>query len=311
MLILAAYASKVSTKTANRGSATANTGDSDSGGGGLSWLTSVAEQPASGTSAPTATSPGADGAAAIGGDPDDWLAAATSSGQTKRKKNVTATAAKGSAAPAAPGGWLSSGKLGVSTKDGSDSDEDDATGRGAAAATKGKKRKKARRSASAASGAEGWLASGTLGAPAEDESDDEEDSDGGRRKAILVSAETQTDDDIQAIVERGVVPKLPPWAKPYVPPRKPEEVPAVAAEEAVKEDVSWLDHVPVQVRSTARSRRTLVVTCVPSPKSTPCQSGCIVITTLFVVLPRTSSRRLCNIRWPMESTTRYLSPHRR
>lgn len=251
-LMFFVYASKGPTKSADGRGATTGQGTGDGDGGGLSWLTSVAERPGSGPSARADTS-SANGVGAGGADPDDWLSVAQSSGQTKRKQNVTATGAKGGAAPAAPGGWLSSGNLGVSTKGSSDSDDDVAGGGAATATTKRKKRKQARGSASAVSGPVGWLASGALGAPAEDESDDDGEGSDGRNKPILVTVETQTDNDIEAIVERGDVPKLPPWAKPYAPPPKPEPVPDVAAEVAVtaQEDVSSKDTLlprPVTLR---------------------------------------------------------------
>lgn len=194
--------------------------DSD-GGGGLSWLTQAAGSSTSGAAAPI-DKPSAvvvDGAA---GGVSDWLAVAKSSGQTKRKPHATGTpAAKAAAVPAAPGGWLSSGKLGVSTEE--DSDQDDA-GKSAGRSAKSKKKKKqARGSASAASGPEGWLSSGALGVPEEESGD--EDDDGDNSQPILVTMETQTEDDIEGVTERGNVPKLPPWAKPYVPPPKDDVVP--------------------------------------------------------------------------------------
>ncbi|CAM9451765.1 unnamed protein product, partial [Hapterophycus canaliculatus] len=233
-----AAAAGTSSEKVRRGSATlprkrgvtTGKGKGDADGGGLSWLVSVAGEPGTGASAPAASSPATDGVAADGGGPEDWLSVAKASDQNKRKQDVTATAAKASAAPAATGGWLSSGNLGISTKYGSDSDDDEITDRGAAAATKSKKRKQAKGSASTATGPAGWLASGALGAPAEDESDGDEEGSSRRSKPILVTIETQTDGDIEAIVERGDVPKLPPWAKPYVPPPKPKDVPNVAAE---------------------------------------------------------------------------------
>lgn len=195
------------------------------GGGGLSWLTQAAGSPTSGAVAPIDKPSAAvvDGSA---GGVNDWLAVAKSSGQTKRKPHTTATAAaKATAVPAAPGGWLSSGKLGVSTEE--DSDQADAGKTAGRSTTSKKKKKQARGSVSVASGPEGWLSSGALGVP-EEESDD--DDDGGDSQPILVTMETQTEDDIEGVTERGNVPKLPPWAKPYVAPPKDDVVPQSTAD---------------------------------------------------------------------------------
>ncbi|CAN0572191.1 unnamed protein product, partial [Ectocarpus sp. 12 AP-2014] len=87
----------------------------------------------------------------------------------------------------------------------------------------------ARGSVSVASGPEGWLSSGALGVP-EEERDDDDDGGGGDGQPILVTMETQTEDDIEGVTERGNVSKLPPWAKPYVPPPKDDVVPKSTAD---------------------------------------------------------------------------------
>lgn len=210
------------------GPVAAGPGDED-GGGGLSWLTQAAGSSGSGTTAPAASSSvpvdsGNDGLEA-GGGLDDWLNVAKSSGQTKRKSVATV------AAPAATGGWMSLGKLGISTEDYSDQDDAGKTGGGGSAVTKLKKKKKQAAQTSAdTSGPGGWLSSGALGAPAEDESGDEDSGGGETDRGVGVTIETQTEEDIEAVTKggttgKGNAPKLPPWAKPYVPPPKPEVVP--------------------------------------------------------------------------------------
>ncbi|CAB1112513.1 unnamed protein product [Ectocarpus sp. CCAP 1310/34] len=202
-------------------------GQEDSaGGGGLSWLTQAAGSSTSGAAAPIDKPSAAVVDGAVGGV-NDWLAVAKSSGQTKRKPHATATAAaKAAAVPAAPGGWLSSGKLGVSTEE--ENDQDDAGKTAGRSTTPKKKKKQAIGAVPVASSPEGWLSSVALGVP-EEESDDD-DNGGGDGQPILVTMETQTEDDIEGVTERGNVPKLPPWAKPYVPPPKDDVVPESTAD---------------------------------------------------------------------------------
>lgn len=176
---------------------------------------------------------------------DDWLAIAKSSGQAKPLHNP---AARRSVAVPAPGGWMSSGKLGLSTEDGSDEDVAGKTSGGGGSGSSGgnpiptKKKKKKEQLSVSASGPGGWLSSGALGVAVEDESDDDDDDDGGgpgggdageNGRGVAVTIETQTEEDIESITKRGAtekanVPKLPPWAKPYVPPPKPETEPDAA-----------------------------------------------------------------------------------
>lgn len=177
---------------------------------------------------------------------DDWLAIAKSSSQTKRKSLSGPAAGRSkAAAPAAPGGWMSSGKLGLSTGDESDEKNVDKAGGLATTTAKPKKKKKQTKgpSSAAAGGPGGWLGSGALGVPTEDDEDDEDGggdggvgSDDGR--GVAVTIETQTEDDIEAVTERGAAEKasatkLPPWAKPWTPPPKPEVVPEAPAEKEV------------------------------------------------------------------------------
>lgn len=204
-------------------------GDGD-GGGGLSWLTEAAGDPApASTAAPTGTT----SAAAEGDSGSDWLTIAQSSGKKKQKPSPSATAARPAAGgSAAPGGWMSSGKLGVPTRD--DSDEDGASNGAATTANKPKKTKQAKGpAASAASGPGGWLNSGRLGVPAEDESDGY--GSDGSIQPVLVTIATQTEDDVDAVTLRKSGPVLPPWAKPWTPPSQPKVVPDAAAPEPASE----------------------------------------------------------------------------
>ena len=135
---------------------------------------------------------------------------------------------------------MSSGKLGISTEDDSDQDDTGKLGGPSASGTskskkKEKKKEKKKKTVEAAVSG-GWLGSGALGLPAGDESDsDEEESDGGGGQGVGVTIETQTEDDIEAVTEGGAIekdnaPKLPPWAKAWTPPPKPEVVPDAAPE---------------------------------------------------------------------------------
>lgn len=176
---------------------------------------------------------------------DDWLAIARSGGQNKRKSPLSLTARHSVAASSATqGGWMSSGKLGLPTEDDSDDGGAGTSGGGGgsttAAPAKPKKHKRQAGHSTAAGEPTGWLGSGALGVPTEDGSDQEDggigDGGGEDDRGVGVTVETQTEDDIQAVVEKGTVEKqnvrkLPPWAKPWVPPSKPE-VPSVAAPKA-------------------------------------------------------------------------------
>ena len=207
-------------------------GGDDGGGGGLSWLTNAATQSVPATTVPTGTS------SAVEVDLDsgnDWLTAATSSGHAKPKPSVAASTGKVTS-PAAPGGWMSSGKLGISTEEDSDQDNAGTAGAGESAVSttagiKPRKRKQASGVEPVAGGPGAWISAGTLGVPtaAESDDDDEKDSDGGGGKVMLVTMETQTEDDIEAVTETGATekggaPKLPPWAKPWIPSPKPQVV---------------------------------------------------------------------------------------
>ena len=218
---------------AGTGPETADRGDSE--GGGLSWLTNAAVSSVPATTVSAGTPSMAEVGLAYG---NDWLAAANASGQTKRNPCVAESITKATAAPASPGGWMSSGKLGFSTE--VDSDEDDAgttriggSAASTAAAAKRRNRKKTRLSVSGASGPGGWLRAGTLGVPTGDGNDDgeeEEEVGSGDGEAVGITIETQTEDDIEAVTEKGGTEKtgaskLPPWAKPWVPPPKPQVVP--------------------------------------------------------------------------------------
>ena len=209
-------------------------GGGDDDAGGLSWLTKAVENPLPSTTMGTVTVSTAEVDLDSG---NDWLAAASSS-QTKRNSPATESTIRATTAPAAPGGWMSSGKLGISTEDSSDQESVGTAGAGGSAtstavAAKTRKRKQARLSVSAASGPGGWLSAGALGVPTEDghDDDDEEQEIGdGNGKAVGVTIDTQTEDDIEAVTQRGGAEKnsgrkLPPWAKPWVPPPKPQVVP--------------------------------------------------------------------------------------
>lgn len=192
----------------------------------------------------TSTTKEADGSgnSAVG---DDWLAIAKSSEQTKRKSPPSPTTKHSVAAyPATQNGWMTSGKLGLPTEDDSDEDGGGTTGGGGrstvAAPAKPKKHKKqAGHSSPTAGGPAGWLGSGALGIPAEDDiSEDDDDGGGGgsdNGRGVGVTIETQTEDHIKAVTEKGVIEqenasKLPPWAKSWVPPPKPEVAPETANE---------------------------------------------------------------------------------
>ena len=211
-------------------------GNGNGDGGGLSWLTNVGGSPVP-TAAPIGKSSTSEDNAG-----NDWLAAATSSGQTKNKPPQSAAASKrGSPTPTSDsggGGWMSSGKLGLPTGD--DSDEDGENGPVAAAA-KPKKGKQTGGGVSAASGPGGWLGSGGLGIPAEEESDEDDGGGGGGGgRAVMVTMETQTEDDIEEVTKNGGTRKLPPWAKPWTPPPKPEVVPDPVPEPSIEKGVRWL-----------------------------------------------------------------------
>lgn len=189
-------------------------GQVSGGNDGLGWLTQAASKD---TAAATPATPSV----------PDWLDDAKSRGTTKHNKSSTA-AKRASIGSAAPGGWMSSGKLGLSTgDDGSGEDQAGKTDRGSAKARK-KKKQQSRGSVSAAGGPAGWLSSGALGVPAQDESDDDGgDSDGGR--PLMATTETQTEDNIEAATKTANGPKLPPWAKPWTPPPpEPEAEPDTA-----------------------------------------------------------------------------------
>ena len=173
---------------------------------------------------------------------NDWLAAATSSNRKKSKPRVAASTGKATAAPAAPGGWMTSGKLGISTEEDNDQDNAGSARAGGsavstAAGTKPRKRKQARGVESVVVGPGGWLGAGTLRVPTEQESDDDDDEiSGGDGRGTAVTIETQTE-DIEAFMKRGATekdgaPKLPPWAKPWVSPPKSQVVPDPAPEVA-------------------------------------------------------------------------------
>lgn len=238
------------------------------GEGGLGWLTNVA----AGNSTPLAASarastPSSAPAAKSESDDvqgDDWLTVAKSTGQTKRTSHNGPDTRSSVAAPsAAPGGWMSSGKLGAPTGNGSDENDTGRTGGGST-----KKKKPTRRSSSSMGGAAGWLGSGALGVPTEDESDKDDvgaGSGGGGdgSRGVGVTIETQTEDDIEAVTkggatESGNAPKLPPWAKPWVPSAEPKvvidippEVTTAPTEEAGKK-VTKLIYPPHQILNLQR-----------------------------------------------------------
>jgi len=206
--------------------------------GGLSWVTETAGGTDAATTPPTGTS------STAGVDLDsgnDWLAAITSDDQTKQKPRVTASSAKATASPAAPGGWMSSKTVGIPTE--VDSAQETASKAGAgtsaastAASTKPRKWKQGRVLESAARRIGGWLSPRSLGVPTENEKvDDEEEVGGGDYQGVRVTIETQTDDDIGTVTERegseeGGGSKLPPWAKPWVPSPKQQVAPNPAPE---------------------------------------------------------------------------------
>lgn len=255
---------------------TANT-TGDDGTGGLDWLALAATGNTSTTNpdntlaaatsvtagtvgATPARSPasGAAGAAVSdasgGGGGLDWLTAAKAGAQAgvggaKTRRGSLKEARKASVSATAPGGWMTSGKLGVSTEDASDDDAaggvkvDNGGTKKRGARESGKKAIKEGKSAggageaapAASSGAGGWLASGKLGVKLDDEESDQGDAvdRGDTSCPVMVSLETQTENDIEGIVKRENEPKLPPWAKRWTPPApEPEEVPPEPTPEA-------------------------------------------------------------------------------
>ena len=131
-------------------------------------------------------------------------------------------------AAATSGGWLTSGKLGVSTEKDSGDEEGSGgvCGSGYELSTGRKPKSGVKKSSSAtkptATGPGGWLASETLDVPVDDESKrNAQDGDGGMRGSFMVSGETQTEEDIEEVAKKGTGSKLPPWAKPWAPPPEP------------------------------------------------------------------------------------------
>ena len=161
----------------------------------------------------------------------DWLVAAAASeragarvheGREERHPNAINAAATS-------GGWLTSGKLVVSTE--KDSGDEAAAGgvcdSGHELSTGRKPKSGLKTSSSAtiptATGPGGWLASGTLGVPVDDESESNaQDEDGGTRGSFMVSDETQTEEGTEEVAKKGTGSKLPPWAKPWTPPPEPD-----------------------------------------------------------------------------------------
>lgn len=196
---------------------------------------------------PTVTSDAAGAGAAGASDGLGWLTAATEG--TKPRRSSVKAAPKAAVAPAAAGGWLTAGKLGVLTEDGNDDNINGGGGggRGNAAETSAtRKIKEGKVSIPAAAptpdGPGGWLTSGTLGVPVDDEIDQDigggDDGDSGR--PTMVSGETQTEDDIEGVVKKELAPKLPPWVKRWTPPPEVEvaSTPAPATGEGSEKEVS-------------------------------------------------------------------------
>lgn len=211
----------------------------------------------------------------------DWLSAAAVGGQSASRPSAAGAAVRrrslsaGKAAPApAAGGWLTSGKLGVSTEDGS-CDKDCTTlaalgskvagvdGKNNNAASLSKtKNSKDEKSMGKKKGSEpgistgapgGWLAaaisSGNLGVDREDGSEDE-DVEGGRDgttpKTTTVGTQWEEGGG-EAVANKATETKLPPWAKKWIPP-VPDPPPIVednptSAETKAKPSASGLDWI--------------------------------------------------------------------
>lgn len=202
--------------------------------GGLDWLTKMA---AGSSACPTTAGPNVLPTHATPemseeqneGEGLSWLTSVTSgNAQAKTTRSLGAPLTnsikpKSIATAAAPGEWMTSAKLDLgsdvegnyssATVDGSVKAKKMGEGSTKAQARKGKKVPQDPDT----SGPGGWLTSGTLGISADDKSDVEDQEDTGDGK-VLVSIETQTDDDIEVIVERGRELKFPPWAKQWIPP---------------------------------------------------------------------------------------------
>ena len=169
--------------------------------------------------------------AAASGSGVDWLVDAAASEKTEARVREGHEERRPNAmtAAATSGGWLTSSKLGVST--GKDSGDEEGTGgvcdSGYERSTGKKPKSGVKTSSSAtkptATGPGGWLASGTLGVPVDDDSErSAKDGDGGMKGSFTVSEETQTEEDIEEVAKKGTGSKLPPWAKPWTPPPEPD-----------------------------------------------------------------------------------------
>lgn len=214
----------------------------------MSWLTQAASSIGPATRDAVSGDIPAGSATTTGDEGLDWLTAAQSGEQVRAQPRRVSVAP---AAKSAPGGWLTAGKLGVSTKDDSD---DDGVGNDLPTPKAKSEKKGTGKAAPAGSAATaGWLSSGALGVPVDDESDIEAGDESGSSRPTAIEQGTQTDENIGEIVMRETGPKLPPWAKRWTPPTpkaeivpdaKPESASAVTAgapeEEVTALRLCWL-----------------------------------------------------------------------
>ena len=167
-----------------------------------------------------------------GGSGIDWLVDAAASEKTEARVREGREGRHPNAmtAAATSGGWLTSSKLGVSTEKDS-GDEEGAggvcdSGYGLSTGRKPKSGIEMMSSSATtptATGPGGWLASGTLGVSVDDESETSaQDGDGGMRGFFTVSEETQTEEDIEEVANKGTGSNLLPWAKPWTAPPEPD-----------------------------------------------------------------------------------------
>lgn len=193
----------------------------------------------------------------------DWLSAAAVGGTPSKKRGSV-----GPKSPRAPGGtvaggWLSSGKLGVSSEESSDGEDgpkrDAGEKKGVVSPKKGSEKKKSKlKITSSSTGATnapgGWLAAGiamgTLGAMDNDTDGDEaSDQDGGSRDGPkMVSSSTQWEEGDGEGKPKVPTRTLPPWAKKWTqpapdPPPLVQEVKPKAIEAQPETKVSGLDWI--------------------------------------------------------------------
>lgn len=212
------------------------TSGKDASGAAITIPDGVLASGLSGNAASIEPPPAAEAGANGSGGNLDWLTAATSSAQASVQHSHASmkAARKASVTVAAPGGWLASGTLGVSTENNSDEDVGRSGGQRKTGVAGGQTPKGTPAAVGAGAalvnGPGGWLSSGALGISTDDDAD--QDADGGsgshgreNGRPNMATEETQTEDNIEGIVKGKAEPKLPPWARRWTPAPEPEVVP--------------------------------------------------------------------------------------